>query len=156
MKNLTKTLFVVVAAAAFATAADQPNFNGTWKLDAGKSNLGPMPPPTSMTRKIEYTDPNLTITEARSGGPQGDQNATMKFTTDGKETTISLFGNDAKAVAAWEGGALVIKLKASIQGNDLNLTQKWTLSDDGATLTDNWHVAAPQGEFDMVYVLTKQ
>jgi len=156
MKNLLHTLFVIVAAAAFATAADKPNFNGTWKLDASKSNLGPMPAPASMTRKVEYADPNLTVTEARSGGVQGDQSATMKFTTDGKETTISLFGNDAKAVAAWEGEALVIKFKANIQGNDLNLTQKWTLSDDGATLTDNWHVAAPQGEFDMVYVLVKQ
>lgn len=156
MKNLTKILFVVLAAAAFATAADQPNFNGTWKLDASKSNLGPMPPPDSMTRKVEYSDPNLTVTEARTGGPRGDQNATMKFTTDGKETTINLFGADAKAAAAWEGNALVIKVKASMQGNELNLTQKWTLSDDGSTLTDTWHVAAPQGEFDMVYVLTKQ
>jgi hypothetical protein len=109
-----------------------------------------------MTRKVEYSDPNLTVTEARTGGPQGDQNATMKFTTDGKETTISLMGNDAKATAAWEGDALVIKLKASVQGNDFNLTQKWTLSGDGGTLTDTWHIALPQGEFDMVYVLTKQ
>ncbi|MGD1093457.1 MAG: hypothetical protein ABSB35_15895 [Bryobacteraceae bacterium] len=156
MQNLIKAVLVLAAAATFATAADKPNFNGIWKLDASKSNLGPMPALASMTRKVEYHDPDLTITEERTGGPRGDQSGTMKFTTDGKETTINLFGADAKAAAAWEGDALVIKLKASVQGNDLSLIQKWTLSDDGATLTDDWHVAAPQGEFDMVYVLTRQ
>src|SRR5271154_6365668 len=101
MQNLIKTVFVIVAAASFATAADKPNFNGTWKLDAGKSNTGPMPLPSSMTRKVEYRDPDLTITEERTGGPRGDQSGIMKFTTDGKETTINLFGADAKAAAAW-------------------------------------------------------
>ncbi len=156
MKAFLKTVLAVAALASLAVAADKPNFSGEWKMDASKSNLGPMPPPDSLVRKVEYTDPTLTITEARTGGPQGDQKATMALSTDGKETTISLFGNDAKAVAAWEGDALVIKMKASIQGNELNLTQKWTLSEDGKVLTDAWHIAAPQGEFDMTYVLNKQ
>src|ERR1700722_16373341 len=111
MQNLIKAVLVLAAAATFATAADKPNFNGTWKLDASKSNTGPMPLPASMKRKVEYRDPDLTITEERTGGPRGDQSGTMKFTTDGKETTVNLFGTDAKAAAGWEGNALVIKLK---------------------------------------------
>jgi hypothetical protein len=156
MKAFLKTVFAVVALAGLALAADKPDFSGEWKMDASKSNLGPMPPPDSMVRKVEYKDPTLTITEARVGGPQGDVTTTMKYSTDGKETTNSVMGNDAKAVATWEGAALVIKTKLSLQGNDLNLIQKLTLSDDGKVLTDAWHIAAPQGEFDMTYVLNKQ
>ncbi len=156
MKTLIKTVFAIAAFASLAVAADKPNFAGEWKMDAGKSNLGPMPPPDSMVRKVDYTEPTLTVAESRTGGPQGDMTTTMKFSTDGKETTNSVMGNDAKAVASWDGDALVIKTKVSLQGNDLNLTQKWTLSDDGKVLTDSWHIAAPQGEFDMTYVLNKQ
>ena len=34
---------------------------------------------------------------------------TMKYSTDGKETTNSLMGNDVKSKAVWEGKTLVIE-----------------------------------------------
>jgi hypothetical protein len=143
--------------ASAVMAADKPNFSGEWKLDAGKSNFGPMPPPASMLRKVTHNDPALTIVEQQSGGPQGDQNITMKYTTDGKESVNNLMGNDVKSIATWEGSSLVIATKVDFQGNEIKVTDKWSLSDDGKVLTDVLHIAmGGQGEFDITYVLNRQ
>jgi hypothetical protein len=156
VKTAVKTALFMAAMAALAPGADKPNFSGDWTLDANKSEFGPMPAPTSMTRKIEHSDPGLTVTQATTGGPQGDQTITAKYSTDGKETVNQLMGNDVKATANWEGNVLVIAMTADFGGNQIKLTNKWTLSEDGKTLTDASHIALPQGEFDMTYVMTKK
>jgi hypothetical protein len=155
MKKLMSTLFVIAAAANMAMAADKPDFSGNWKLDADKSTFGPMPPPTSMTRKIVHKDPDLAVDQAQSGD-QGDQNTSMKYSTDGKETTNSMMGNDVKSKAVWEGKTLVITSAANFGGADVKLTDKWSLSDDGKTLTDVMGISAPQGDFEMTFVLLRQ
>jgi hypothetical protein len=155
MKKLMSTLFVIAAAANMAMAADKPDFSGNWKLDADKSTFGPMPPPTSMTRKVVHKDPDLSVDQAQSGD-QGDQNTSMKYSTDGKETTNSMMGNDVKSKAVWEGKTLVITSAANFGGADVKLTDKWSLSDDGKTLTDVLGISAPQGDFEMTFVLVKQ
>jgi hypothetical protein len=155
MNKLMSTLFVIAAAAGMAMAADKPDFSGDWKLDADKSTFGPMPPPSSMTRKIDHKDPAMTVDEARVS-EQGDMKTTMKYSTDGKETTNSMMGNDVKSTAVWEGKTLVIKSAANFGGSDFKLTDKWTLGEDGKTLTDVLAISGPPGDFEMTFVLVKQ
>jgi len=156
MKTLVRSALLVAAMSTLVPGADKPNFSGDWTMDAGKSEFGPMPAPAAMTRKIDHSDPGLTVTQVTTGGPQGDQTVNMKYSTDGKETVNQFMGNDVKAKATWEGNTLVIAMTADFAGNEIKLTNKWTLSDDGRTLTDASHIALPQGEFDMTYVLTKK
>jgi hypothetical protein len=155
MKTLLSTLFVIAAAANMAVAADKPDFSGDWKMDADKSTFGPLPPPTSLTRKIDHKDPAITISTAQSG-PQGDQNTTMKYSTDGKETTNSMMGNDVKSKASWEGKTLVVISSLDAGGQVVKLTDKMTLADDGKTLTDILSINSPAGDFDLTVVLVKQ
>src|SRR5262249_47404421 len=126
MKTLLKYAFAV-ALVAVTARADKPDFSGDWSLNVDKSNLGPMPPPTSMTRKVEHKDPNLSLTQITVGGPQGDQTVNMKMTTDGKEVTNEMMGTQAKTTATWEGNALVINWKVEFGGTEIKLTQKWSL-----------------------------
>jgi hypothetical protein len=156
MKKILSSALLIVAGATLCLAADKPDFSGEWSLDADKSNFGPMPPPTSMTRKVDHKDPALTYTQSTVGSPQGDQTVTMKYTTDGKESVNQMMGNDVKAVAKWEGKALVITAKADFGGMEITLTDKWTLSDDGKVLTDDLHIGTGQGDFDVTYVLKKK
>ena len=154
-----RTLLKCAAAIAIFSCtalAEKPNFSGDWSLNIDKSNLGPMPPPTSMTRKVDHSDPAMSMTQATVGSPQGDQTFTLKITTDGKESTNEMMGTQAKTKALWEGNTLVINVAFEIQGTEIKLTEKWALSDDGKTLTDNTHFVIPQGEFDLVYVLNKK
>lgn len=154
--RIFKSVVLLAALAAMAAAADKPNFSGEWSVNADKSNFGPMPPPASMTRKVDHSDPALSYTQAVVGGPQGDQTITMKLSTDGKETTNELMGNPVKSSAKWDGSALMITAKADFGGAEITLTDKWTLSDDGKILTDAMHVVSPQGEFDITYVMDKK
>ena len=55
-----------------------------------------------------------------------------------------------------DGKVLVINSAANFGGADVKLTDKWTLSDDGKTLTDVETISAPQGDFEMTFVLVKQ
>jgi len=155
MKTLMSTLFVIAAAAGMAMAADKPDLSGDWKMDVDKSQFGPIPPYTSMTCKIDHKDPDLTIVQTSSGA-QGDQVLNLKYSTDGKETTNSLMGNDAKSKAAWEGKTLVVNSNLDAGGATIKFISKYSLSDDGKTLTQGLNISAPQGEFEMTYVLVKQ
>jgi hypothetical protein len=156
MRTFLKYALGVAVLAGTALAADKPNFSGEWSLNLDKSNLGPMPPPTSMTRKVDHADPTMSMTQATVGSPQGDQTFTLKITTDGKESTNEMMGQQAKTKASWEGNALVINVAFEIGGTEIKLTEKWSLSDDGKTLTDNTHFVIPQGEFDLTYVMNKK
>jgi hypothetical protein len=146
----------IAAMAAFGAAADKPNFSGDWTVDLTKSDFGPIPPPSGMTRKVDHSEPAVTVVETQTGGPQGDMVINAKYTTDGKETTNQFMGADAKSTAKWDGDALVIATNADFQGTAITLTDKWTLSADGKVMTVARHFAAPQGEADVVYVMNKK
>ncbi len=156
MKTLLTILLVMTTIATMAVAADKPNFSGEWAVDNAKSEFGPMPPPQSMIRKVDHSEPAVSYTEATVGGPQGDSTITMKCSTDGKETTNEMMGNPVKVTAKWDGDALVVSAKLDLQGNEITLTDKWTLSADGKVLTDARHIGTGQGDFDLTYVMNKK
>ena len=73
--RLTTRLFslaLLTLAVGLVQAQAKTDFSGTWKLNAGKSDFGPMPPPDSMTEKIAHQDPSLKASVATTGGMQGD------------------------------------------------------------------------------------
>jgi len=152
-----RTLAVALLAAAFGLlqAQAKPNFSGTWKLNTAKSDFGAMPAPDSRTDKITHDDPALTDSLTQSG-QMGEVNAELKYSTDGKETTNTVRGNEVKSTAKWEGDELAIAGKAQFNGADVTLTDRWSLSADGKTLTILRHVNSPMGETDQKIVLEKQ
>ena len=145
------TLFVGLAAAAQA----KPNFSGDWKLNVDKSEFGPMPPPTSMTSKIDHADPDLKVTSAISGA-QGDMTVDAKYNTEGKETSNQFGPMESKTTAKWDGDDLIMDTKLDAGGTEIVIKGKWSLSADGKTLTQSSHINSPQGELDLKYVLEKQ
>ena len=146
-----------VALAALAVGVAQggkPDFSGTWKLNAAKSDFGAMPAP-ERTDKIRHHDPVLLDSYTQSG-PRGPFTVDMKYSTDGKETTSSLHGSDLKSIAKWEGDQLVIDGKLSLNGSEVTLKDRWSLSPDGKTLTIQRHADTPMGKTEQRIVLEKQ
>jgi hypothetical protein len=148
---------VALLAAAFGLlqAQAKPNFTGTWKLNVSKSDFGAMPAPDSRTDKITHEDPDLKDSTTQSG-QMGEVSAELKYSTDGKETTNMVRGNEVKSTAKWDGDELAIDGKASFNGADVSLKDRWSLSADGKTLTILRHVTSPMGETDQKIVLEKQ
>jgi hypothetical protein len=153
---LSKAVVTIAAVAAIAMAADKPNYSGDWKLNAAKSDFGPIPAPTTYTRKIMHAEPSITIEDTQTGSAMGDQHDTRTYTTDGKEVTYQSNGADVKAALTWDGDALQVDSKASIQGMDILIKDKIALSEAGKTMTDAVHITSPQGDLDIKLVFEKQ
>lgn len=146
-------LLILALAALPALAA--PNLSGTFKLNVSKSDFGQMPAPSSMTRTITHEEPKLKVATKQSSD-MGDFESEANYTTDGKECTNEMRGNPIKSTVKWEGDTLVVNSKASFNGNDVTITEKWSLSGDGKSLTILRHFATSQGEMDNKLVLEKQ
>jgi hypothetical protein len=154
LKGFLLSGFAVLLAASQVAQA-KPNFSGEWKLNASKSEFSPMPAPEKRTDKIVHADPKLTVTTTQTN-QAGEGTFEQKYATDGSETTNELRGAPMKSTAKWEGDVLMVTTKASFNGMDVTLDDKWTLSDDGKVLTIGRHIKASQGEFDQKIVFEKQ
>ena len=152
MRKTLNALFVIVAMASAAIAAEKPNFSGQWKINVGASNFGPMPASASYVRKVNHDGSTITMEDV--DGPAG-ASYTWKYVTDGKAKVYKTKGLDVQSVAGWEGDA--IALAAKVAGDfEFAFHGKMALSSDKKSLTYTVHVATEQGEFDVVYVFDKQ
>jgi len=139
----------------FLSAAEKPNFSGTWKLDAEKSDYGRLQPPQKYERSITHNDPSLKIKTTQTG-PQGPISTEMSYTTDGKESVNNIRGADVKITAHWDKETLLVESSRSVQGAELKQNEKWTLSPDGKVLTIVNHFNSSQGPMVLTIVLDKQ
>jgi hypothetical protein len=159
----TRTCAALMIAASFClcsliiAAQTKPDFSGVWKMNREKSKFPAMFPAMENIRdvvsKIEHKEPNfsesMTITSV-----DGDRTFEVKFTTDGKETTIKLpyLTGPVKGTMKWEGDALTVEGKIE----ELNVRGKYTLSADGKTLTKASHLSTPNGDVEGIIVFEKQ
>jgi len=144
--------FGVVLALA-ATAQDKPDFSGAWKADIAKSNFGVLPAPQSATLKVEHKEPNFKLIST-TVGDAGERTYELSFTTDGKECTNFVGNTEIKSVLKWEGAVLVMEHKAA--GGEVTVKDRWTLSEDGKTLTLVRQWSGSQGETTQTLVHERQ
>jgi hypothetical protein len=85
----------------------------------------------------------------------GEVSNEVAMTTDGKEFTNTLHGQEIKGVAKWEGQVLVVTQKLSMQGTEIVVVQKWTLDAGGKSIKQEVSVTTPQGELQQTAVLDK-
>jgi hypothetical protein len=156
MTSFSKAAVIIAALAGIALAADKPNFSGDWKLNAAKSNFGPIPAPTTYNRKVTHAEPSITIEDTQTGSALGDQHDKRTYMTDGTEISYQANGADVKGGMTWDGDTLLINSKASIQGMDIIIKDKVTLGEGGKTLTDAVHIESAQGDLDLTLVFDKQ
>jgi hypothetical protein len=146
---------LTLTALAAALAAAPPNFSGAWKANIAKSDFGPMPAPTSASSKIDHKDPSLKVV-ATQVGAEGERTFELNYSTDGAETTNQIGPLTFKSKAKWEGAALLVVSKATTDDGDITITDKWTLSEDGKTLTVIRTFSGPRGEMTVKVVQEKQ
>lgn len=140
-------------------AAAKPDFSGSWKTNAAKSDFGPMPPPDKWDMVVEHKDPALKV-KTTMANQMGERTNEASYTTDGAETTVGEGQGQTRAVVTWDGDSILIKTtrKANMQGEEIEIkgSEKWTLSGDGKSITVDMTLTAPMGEFNMKRVMEKQ
>jgi hypothetical protein len=136
-------------------AQTKPNFTGTWKLNVGKSDFGPVPGPSSRTDVITQTADAIKD-EISSDSDQGKLNYAINLKTDGTESVVHVADSDRKFSAKWDGASLAVTQKFAVEGNDIIVNSKWMLGSDGNTFTISSHIMSPMGEFDAKWLFEKQ
>jgi hypothetical protein len=160
MISLSRSAVAVIAVLAATSLFGQskPDFSGTWKLNKAKSELGMMADriPEDFAVKIDHKEPEIKI--AQPGMRGGTQES--KVTTDGKaaeSTSETPMGEvKSKAVAKWDGAALILDVSREIGGQTMSQSDRWTLAPDGKTLTIARKMTSPMGEMAITQVLEKQ
>lgn len=155
---IRRSLFAISTLALFAnllSAAGKPDFSGSWKMDAAKSEFGPVPGPEKLSRTIVHKDPEMSVKSTQSG-PQGEVTSEMKYKTDGSPSVNKMRNAEVTSTVAWAGDKLTVKYKREMQGGEISFAETWALSADGKVLTVTNAIEAPQGSFEMKYHFDKQ
>ena len=147
------TLVALALAAHEVPAQSKPNFSGSWKMNAGRSDFGLLPAPASIERKITHSEPSLIIVEAQDAG-LGVETVTRTYTTDGKGTTFVSQGAEVKGTAVWQGNEVVVTSEVEVAM--LKFIDRMMLSPDGKTLTSVIELTSPLGDVDMKVLFEKQ
>ena len=160
---------LIVAANAAAQGAGKVSmqdfsFAGTWVLDATKSEGLPQGVEETMTVKQEK---DKFAIESKMKSPRGERTMNMDFAADGKEGpfTMRMGPNEVtgKRTAKWGADATTVEITESADvptpdGGTATVKswRKWTLSDDGKTLTAEETRTSPRGEQKVKRVYTRQ
>lgn len=167
MKNIR--IFFTVLVALFAFAFTSPvydaNFSGTWKLNEGKSDLGQFGSRGAAGKiVVDQKADGVTTTRTSTGfnGQSVDQVETLN--NDGKEVGSSVFNGMGKRKASVKWSAdkntMTVNATTAFEGNgqsfEIKVTETWSLSADGKTLTLSSVMTTPQGELTTKAVYDKQ
>jgi hypothetical protein len=156
---------LALAAAVVVGAAAKANFNGTWVMDAAKSEG--MPPGLEQTLTVKQDGDKIT-TDVKIKSPQGDRAISDSYTVDGKEvdfTNNMLRGltGKGKRTTKWaaDGNGIEINETTDVQTPDgenvtIKAVRKWTLAADGKTLTIEQTLDTPQGTQQSKRLFNKQ
>jgi hypothetical protein len=156
--GLSRLLIALAVAAPAGAAAAQsaPDFSGTWRLVPERSDFGGGPAAISRTDVIEHREPRLAIRRTISNPGETPVTATLTYAVDGKPYTNEIGGSSVTSTLAWDGPVLVMKSTVPTPQGDAELTDRFTLSANGDTLTMRRAIAVQGQELSQTMVFARQ
>jgi hypothetical protein len=156
MRQFLITITLVLAAmfSEFASAAEAPDFSGTWVLNAAKSTLSTDSTIKSQTIVIDNKKSAIVFHYKTDG-----KKSTEIYTPDGKKrVSMKMSSGELNSSASWHDSVLVIESTLDIKVPNATVIvtglkpviDTWSMAADGRTLT---HDAADHKE---IYVYEKQ
>jgi len=136
----------------------QPRLNiaGVWKLNVPKSVWGSnYVPPKTRVDTITHTTDKL-VMDVFEQTERGEISGRVQYPMDGKEVVNSVQGNPLNGKATYEGDVLVIDTWGNFGGMQMKLKDRYTLSEDGKTLTLNRHFEGRALVSDQKIIFEKQ
>jgi hypothetical protein len=131
--RLTAQARPAAATAARPTLAQV--LTGTWELDAARSEFGPMPRPSAMTRRLQVTREAVEMTIAQTT-PQGAITGIFRCPIGGQSCRNAQGSSETTGNARWERGSLIVVTTLDrLIGPDLTTVDRYLISPDGSTLT---------------------
>jgi len=122
---------------SLAAGAEPPDLSGLWKADLPKCDFGMESVPADLIYRVGQIGLALSVERVRQKG--------------GKETKTA-----RSFEARWDGTALLVEYHTTYQGYELQVSEKWSLSDDKTTMTVLRAVSASGGETGQRLVFHKE
>jgi len=154
--TLAALLALVSSAAPVSSYAQHvPNLSGTWVLQVDKSDFGMLPAPVSRTDVVDHQEPKLTIkrTVVTEGG---EAVGNFTFVVDGKPYKNSMGPSELTSSLNWDGAVLVVTSQTTTPQGEATLVDRYSLSADGKTLTQDRSIAVQGQNLTQKLVLAKQ
>jgi hypothetical protein len=145
-----------LAASTTARAQSVPNLSGTWVLQVDKSSFGMGPAPSSRTDVIDHQEPKLLIKRTIVNAAGGSTTSDLVYAVDGKPYKNTVGTNELMSTLKWDGATLVMTSQTSTPQGEFTITDRYTLSADGKTLTQARQIAAQGQEISQTMILAKQ
>ena len=147
-------LLTLILCFTISAAAQSPTsfLDGTWKLNAAKSDGGPRQLPGTLTIKMTSNGPEFEGLQTADG-----QETLLKFRSDGQEMVNPLPGGaEMKSKHRVENGALLAVYHITFSQGELTQTDRIIISADGKTLTTTRDVKSAQGDYKHKLVFDRQ
>jgi hypothetical protein len=147
-------LSVILCTAAIGVNAQSPTsfLDGTWKLNAAKSEAGPRPLPSLLTIKVTSKGPEF---EGLQTTDEGE--VLLKFRSDGKEMVNQLPGGvEMRSKHRVENRVLFAEYRIVMPQTEFEQTDRIEVSADGKSLTTDREVKTAQGNFKLKMVFDRQ
>ncbi len=125
-------ILLLATAAAVACAQATPEFTGLWKQDNDRCQ-----PKRNgdVTLRIEHHGADLMVETSISHNSSNSRHAMQKYTTDGKvSASTGADGDMFYTSVVWKDSSLVFSIEEHEDGRILPSKERWSLSEDGATL----------------------
>ncbi|MGA2985405.1 MAG: c-type cytochrome [Terriglobia bacterium] len=131
-RHLLLALTVLWAVQAISQEST-PNLAGIWRWNPDKSHVSG-PPASNRRVKIEQQGSDISLT-IRVVYEVGEEFRKYHFTIGPDDNTNDLMGSPLKSKVQWKDGALAVESVATTGMGELHMSDTWTLSPDGQTLT---------------------
>lgn len=146
------------AAAAAQPAGKTPDFSGTWELNLAKSQFGEAGAPTKGTMVITQAGDRITRLQTITS-PMGEMKNTMHHAIGAATTDTIQMGPQSgtfTSTARLDGRTMVVDGKIAVQGIELPVVSRYTLSPDGKQLLVDQTISTPGGEQAQHFVFDKK
>jgi len=138
--KLFMPVMVLTIFSSFLASAQKDNFNGTWRLNPGKSTLAEYTP--VLTRiNVRITGDSLLTERYYDTGEGQEYPFTENVTLDGKEHSITIYEMPRKTKALWSenDGTLVVESVTTFTGDmgtqDFVSKEAWKVDKINNTIT---------------------
>jgi len=141
----------------------QPNFSGSWALNESKSTLGDGPRMSVSSMTVNQEEGLMSIDLVRPSFEGGDVSSSEKYTLDGKESVNQgMMDSSVKTITTWSEDkkeltfAKTILFEMNGESMEFKITDVWSISDDGKTLTVKSAMSSQMGDSNLVLVYDKK
>jgi hypothetical protein len=150
--------FVALLVCCTLFGADtKPDFTGEWRLNRDRSDFGLVPGPDRRTDVIRHSLSKLHL-ESKQARGQRESTGEWDCVIDGSPCTVTLRGPALRLATRvrWDGAVLVFESEGELNGEQVRMSDRWTLSADGKEITIARRLSSPAGETHQTLVLEKQ